>query len=182
MQWEPPGLNGKVGEYLVGTPEGLCVFVEVKSPGWEGELSEDERLGGRTKQPKYDKAESFAVGNYKSLRRCIASEKTYPKFTPTQSNLLIVADDFKFGLSDSLSQVEVALYADHKGYGKVGCFTSAEFENLGAVGIFGFSSAGSQVEYPFQVFANPFALRSTKIPDSLLRFRVEGQNSHWLSP
>jgi|SRR5208283_1113076 len=38
VRWEPPGLNGKVGEYLIGTPEGQDVFVEVKSPGWEGEL------------------------------------------------------------------------------------------------------------------------------------------------
>jgi hypothetical protein len=36
VQWEPPGLNGRVGEYLVATPEGQKVFVEVKSPGWEG--------------------------------------------------------------------------------------------------------------------------------------------------
>src|SRR5713226_4757126 len=38
VQWEPPGLNGKVGEYLISTLEGQHVFVEVKSPGWEGEL------------------------------------------------------------------------------------------------------------------------------------------------
>jgi hypothetical protein len=53
VQWDPPGLNGKVGEYLICTPEGQHIFVEVKSPGWEGNLSEEERRAGRTQQPKY---------------------------------------------------------------------------------------------------------------------------------
>src|SRR5436190_1831034 len=35
-QWEPLGLNGKKGESLIITPEKQHVFVEVKSPGWEG--------------------------------------------------------------------------------------------------------------------------------------------------
>jgi hypothetical protein len=176
VQWEPPGLNGKVGEYLVGTLEARNVFVEVKSPGWEGELSEEERRAGRGRQPKYRRAENFAVGNWKSLQKCIASEKTYPKFTPSQPSLLVVADDFKFSLNDSLNQVEIALYAGHKGYGELGYFTSARFENLGAVGIFEASSAGREVEYEFQVFANPFALHDTKVPDSLLKFKVQSQN------
>jgi hypothetical protein len=36
VKWNTPGLNGKVGEYLVLTAEGQNIFVEVKSPGWEG--------------------------------------------------------------------------------------------------------------------------------------------------
>jgi hypothetical protein len=180
VQWDPPGLNGKIGEYLVRTPEARNVFVEVKSPGWEGEgdLSKEERRA-RTKQPKYGKAESFAVGNWRALQKCIASEKTYPKFTPAQSNLLVVADDFRFSLTDSINHVKIALYADHKGYGELGYFTSARFENLGAVGIFDASSAGHEVKYEFQVFANLFALHSTALPDSLLKFKVESQNSGW---
>ena len=33
--WDPPGANGKKGEYLLATPEKTDVFIELKSPGWE---------------------------------------------------------------------------------------------------------------------------------------------------
>src|SRR5208282_6295314 len=42
-QWDPPGLGGMVGEYLIKAPEQQNVFVEVKSPGWEGQLTDAER-------------------------------------------------------------------------------------------------------------------------------------------
>ena len=176
VQWEPPGLNGKVGEYLIGTPEGQHVFVEVKSPGWEGELSDEERNAGRAKQPKHQQGEGGAFGNWQPLKRCIASSRTYPKFSPTQPNLLIVADDLKMPLQESLDHVEIALYADHDRYGEMGYFTSARFENLGGVGVFralslAFSAVHS-VEYEFKLFDNPFALPSVKLPDSLLGLKI----------
>lgn len=181
VQWEPPGLNGKIGEYLIGTPEGRHVFTEVKSPGWEGELSDEERRAGRTREPKYQQGAGGAFGNWQAVQRCIASDKTYPKFTPTQPNLLIIADDLKVSLHDSLNHVEIALYADHRLYGETGCFTSARFGNLGGVGVFrAFSAAFSDdrgVEYEFQLFDNPFALPSTKLPDSLLKFKAKTTGS-----
>lgn len=177
-QWEPPGLNGKVGEYLIGTPEGQHVFVEVKSPGWEGELSDEQRNAGRAKQPKYQRVEGGALNNWEPLRKCIASEKTYPKFAPTQPNLLVIADDLKVPLLESPKQVGVALYADDDRYGgEKGYFTSAKFENLGGVGIFRaleeVSSAIHSVEYQFRLFDNPCALPSVKLPDSPLRFKTK---------
>ncbi len=92
VQWEPPGLNGKVGEYLIQAGADK-VFVEIKSPGWESELSDAERLAGRTHQPKYQGIGGGAFGNWQAVHRCIASPKTYPKFAPTQPNLLVIADD-----------------------------------------------------------------------------------------
>lgn len=171
-QWDPPGLGGKVGEYLVGTPEGLSVFVEVKSPGWESELSGAEKSAGRDKQPKYIGLEGRAVGNWKPLQYCIES-KAYNKFSPTQPNLLVVADDLKTPLSDSLDHVEIALYEDHARYGVSGLFTSAQFENLGGVGVFNFYSEGRGVQYEFTLFENPFALATTKLPDSFSKFKTK---------
>jgi hypothetical protein len=169
VQWEPPGLNGKVGEYLIDTPEQNRVFVEVKSPGWEGQLSNAERQAGRAKQPKYQDGEGGAVGNWIPLQKCISSAKTYPKFAPTQPNLLVVADDLMFPLHESLHHVEVALYNKHPAYGTTGFFNSSAFENLGGVGIFRAFSGGRGVEYEFKIFDNPFALPATKVPDSLLK-------------
>jgi hypothetical protein len=84
LQWDLPALNGKVGEYLIGTPEDQKVVVEVKSPGWEGEVSDEARRAGRTKQPKHQPGEDGAFGNWDALHKCIASPKTYPKFALSQ--------------------------------------------------------------------------------------------------
>jgi len=165
VQWEPPGLGGKVGEYLISTPENSCVFVEVKSPGWEGELSDAERQAGRAKQPKFLARGGGAVGNWIPLQRCI--RKAYPKFAPTRPNLLVVADDLMFPLHYGLEHVEIALYNRQPGYGTTGYFNSPAFENLGGVGIFGAFSADRGVEYAFKIFDNPFALPATKLPAAL---------------
>jgi len=166
VQWEPPGLNGKVGEFLVGTPEGKNVFVEVKSPGWEGALSDAVRKAGRARLPKFiPQPEGGAIGNWQPLQRCIASEKTYPKFAPTQPNLLVVADDLHVDLFEIPEHIEIALYATDTRYGAVGFFTTRRFENLGGVALFrAFSELRSKgIDYELQLFDNPFALPIIKL-------------------
>jgi len=73
VQWEPPGLNGKFGEFNISTLEQKSVFVEVKNPGWEAELSVAEGQAGRAKQPKY-RGLGIAFGNWTPLQKCIASD------------------------------------------------------------------------------------------------------------
>lgn len=174
-QWEPPGLNGKIGEYLVEAPEGQQIFVEVKSPGWEGELSDAQRQAGRTKLPKYRNYEGGAFGNWQPVQKCIASERTYPKFAPGCSNLLVICDDLMVSLHDSLDHVEVALYANHKLYGEEGFFTSPRFQNLGGLGIFRALGTDRGVENHFAVFDNPFASEAASLPSSILRFKPESK-------
>jgi len=173
--WEPAGLRGKVGEYSVRVPEGITVFTEVKSPGWESELDSAERLAGRTKLPKYIDGDGGAFANWEGIRKCIASSKTYPKFSPTQPNLLVIADDFFVSLHDSEWQTQIALYFDRSSYGsETGYFSSSEYANLGGVGVFGaFVEAGKiRVDYRFRVYNNPFALTQTRLPESILALRV----------
>src|SRR5260370_33016480 len=163
--WEPLGLSGKVGEYLTRTPEQRNVFVEVKSPGWEGRLSDDQRKAGRSRQPKYQNGEGGAVGNWIPLQECIASENTYPKFDPAQSNWLVVADDLMVNLHEIPKHIDVALYPSHQAYGVTGYFATPAYENLGGVGIFRAFSGGRGIEYEFRIFDNPFALATAKWPD-----------------
>jgi hypothetical protein len=174
VQWEPPGLNGKVGEYLIGTPEGQNVFVEVKGPGWESQLSDTERQAGRAKRPKYQHLEGAPLANWEPVQKC--TSRAYPKFAPTQPNLLIIADDLKVPLHESLEQVEIGLYVDHERYGERGCFTSAEFEDLGGLGIFravSLPSLAESIEYEFKLFDNPFALPIVGLPGSLLKLKTK---------
>jgi hypothetical protein len=169
VQWSPQGLDGKVGEYLVAAPEGQNIFVEVKSPGWEGELSDAQREAGRTKEPKYRGLEGGAIGNWRPVQKRIVA--AYSKFAPVQANLLVIADDLMVSLLDLFAHVEIAVYADDAMYGEMGYFTSSTFENLGGLAVFRALLQGDGIHYEFKLFDNPYALPSTRLPKSLLRFK-----------
>ena len=165
--WEPPGNNRKEGEYSVRTPEEGIVFTEVKSRGWESELTQEERLAGRTKQPKYIEDDGGAYANWKGMRDCISD--AYSKFTPSGPNLLVIADDFFVSLARTASwQIRVALFATHARYGEEpGYFATAAYQNLGAIAVFAVEGSDFSLEYKFQIFQNPHALTETAIPPSL---------------
>lgn len=170
-QWEPPGLNGKVGEFLIATREDADVFVEVKSPGWESELSDGERKGGRVKQPKYLGSGGGAVAPYIGhIRERV--RRSYSKFAPGASSLLVIAGDFFFPL-DFTDTVDLALY-DHelKWAKEPGLFTIAKYSNLGGVAIFETDSEGKAVEYKMRVFGNPLVSRQSTLPNSILSLQV----------
>jgi hypothetical protein len=170
VAWEPPGLGKMKGEYTIRSAEDVEMFAELKSPGWESEVGISELLAGRAKQPKYREGDGGGFANWRSVRRCIASPKTYPKFSQTQPNLLIIADDLFVNLHHGTSLgIEVALYAEHDKYGdEIGYFKSAKYQNLGGVAIFAADGNDSGVAYRFRVFGNPFALPATRLPESLL--------------
>lgn len=191
VQLDPPGANNKIGEYLLGSPEETNVFVELKSRGWESELSKEEIAAGRQHQPKYpNQVEGGAVGNWGPVQRCIKSEKTYPKFTDNQPNLLIIADDLKVPLHLSLKHVRAALFGPAPPYPEDGYFNSGRFEKIGGLGIFGSSSLlGAGVEYEFLIYSNPHALPATRLPQSLLdkfvqtfTYRVKGTDPRAPAP
>jgi hypothetical protein len=169
--WDPPGNDGNVGEYSISTPEGSTVFTEVKSRCWESELSQEERLAGRTKLPKYLESDPAAYANWKGVRDCIS--EAYSKFTPNEPNLLVIADNFFVSLARTAPwQINVALFATHGTYGgEVGYFTRATYQNLGAIALFAAEVLDSAVEYGFQVFPNPHALVQTTIPSALASLR-----------
>jgi hypothetical protein len=167
MAWEPPGNNGKVGEYSVMTPEGRAVFTEVKSRGWESELTQEERDSGRVKLPKYLDNDRASYANWKGVRDCISA--AYSKFTSSESNLLVIADDFFVNLlRTSRWQIDVALFTKFDVYGgEIGYFATETFRNLGAVAVFAAEVSDFPVEYRFQIFQNPYALVEAAIPPSL---------------
>src|SRR5439155_7842435 len=50
VDWEPQDAEGRKLEYAVAISQQRKMFVEVKSPGWEAELSASERVAGRASQ------------------------------------------------------------------------------------------------------------------------------------
>ena len=106
------------------------------------------------------------MGNWRPVHRCISSEKTYPKFTDSQSNLLIISDDLFLKLFYSLFQVEGALYGPKQHYEQDGYFTTNQFENIGGLGVFNCESNYSVrgISYEFIVYENHCALPATQPP------------------
>lgn len=155
--WEPPGTNGKLGEFSFGF-DGKQIFCEVKSPGWERAIVESEGANSpRKNQPKYiPGVEAGLFDNSRYVRGSIS--KAYPKFAGGMPNLLILADDLRVSLTDDPLGVPKALYEPGSG-----CFTSGQFSNLGAVAVLNVEHTGS-VEYSFCVYHNPMAIESVIVP------------------
>lgn len=165
VEWEPLGNNGTRGEFLIMHNGEEAIFVEVKSPGWEGELTPQERRSGRTKQAKYMREERRGgpLATWQQVRICVG--KAYRKFAPDRKNLLVIADDFHVPLDEP--QMEVALYNPQASLGcpeyGLGCFASSALENIGSVLRFENRLLSSRVYvrdcYGLQCYRNPFALR-----------------------
>lgn len=165
-RWDPPGANGKTGEFTLNWLESPEVFVEIKSRGWESELTQAQIDAGMAQLLKYDVWKGGAVGNWQAVHACISSPNCYPKFTATQPNLLIMADDLNVSLHDSIFQVHQALFGEQRFFGEEGYFNTNRFENIGGLGVFNFASRGEGVEYEFVVIRNPHALQATVLPPS----------------
>ena len=151
--WEPPGNNGKLGEFSFGF-DGKEIFCEVKSPGWEREIVEREGVNSpRLNQSKYIRGEGGSFDNSSYVQDTVL--KAYPKFPINQSTLLILVDDFKVPLSDDPIDMWKALYKEN-----VGCFTTNQFCNLGAIGVL----CMEKIDPDFCVYHNPMALESVIVP------------------
>ena len=181
---EPAGSGGKTGEFLFSLPDGREMFVEVKSPGWEGEVEEEEsrkRVGPRPKgrlprldQPKYRHLEGRAFHHTQRVRDTVA--KAYPKMLDTTATLLVISDDLFVSLADSLDMVKWALFAkrsidpSHEAAKYQpqwttddGCFVGSQYERLGAVAVFNFIPE-KPYRYSFALFRNPHALAAVRVP------------------
>jgi hypothetical protein len=171
--WDRPGAGNKIGEFLLDSPEKISIFTEIKSPGWESELSKEQIAAGRADQPKYIGLQGGAVGNWRPVHRCIAADNCYPKFTNNQPSLLIVCDDLMLPLHESLHHVEGAVYGTKAQFEEDGYFTTNRFENIGGLGVFYPVSTGARdgLEYRLIVYENHCALPATKLPPSLLQYR-----------
>ena len=150
VEWRPIGLQPKEGEFLVRGSDDADIFVEVKSPGWESEVSQEDRLAGRLRQPKYRGTEAFYGNSGAGVR--FAVDKAYPKFHPARRNLLVVADDLLVPLG-----FESSLWARDALYWEGGKFTDPTYENLGGVGFLIKQQENYRAWSEMRLFLNPHA-------------------------
>lgn len=143
-RWNPRTREGRDIEFRINDKSGGDIDCEVKSPGWQGQLSKEEIRYGRTKQRKYSIfGEARGVAPYGNIRRAI--DKSYDKFLSDKQNLLIVTDNlfqplpmnprFNPELDRKIPwNIYVALYNDHDHlYGGKGYFRTNEHEHLSGI-------------------------------------------------
>lgn len=87
------------GDWEITWKDGYKIFVEVKGPTWEGELTEGERRGTRKQQPKYQIGTEEARGIDVRGRISCVIENSLSKFSPNRSNLIVVVDDLFFPIN-----------------------------------------------------------------------------------
>ena len=73
LQWEPEAVKGRPGDLEIRWRDTEPIFVEVKGPGWKGELTADEIKVGRSDRPKHVDGEGRAVGPIRELLEYCAS-------------------------------------------------------------------------------------------------------------
>lgn len=91
LRWEPEEVPGHPGDLDIQWRDTEPIFVEVKGPDWEGELSEAERRTGRKGLPKYINAEARVIAPQERVLYAIT--RALPKLVERRANLIVVVDD-----------------------------------------------------------------------------------------
>jgi hypothetical protein len=157
--WEVPTKNNKNVDFVIERKVNE-IFCEVKSPGWERELSKKELMEGRKDQRKYIPSECRFFGHWKNIRYAI--KKAYPKFLSNYKNLVIIQDDLWVNILDFPTdiQIEIALLNNSIAYDATkGVFVDREYENVGGVLFININPASREKIYKYKFFANPNALK-----------------------
>jgi hypothetical protein len=141
------------------------VYCEVKSPSWQSELSDKEKLGIRKTQGKYKKNEVRFFGHWRNINYAI--KKAYTKFLNNYKNLVILNDNLFVGILDfpSDSQIKIALYNDSVAYGGIkGVFVNRDYENVGGVLFININPSSQENIYKYKFADNPNALNPYNLP------------------
>ena len=157
IKWEEKTVNNRDVEFVIKYLNDH-IYCEVKSPGWESELSDKEKKSSRKKLPKYLNGESRTYSLIEPIQATI--RKAYPKFSEKYKNLLIINSDFFVNVFDDEDEIHLALYEKDTGY-----FTNKDFSNLGGILFFEFyhSSGKNKIDYKYKFFPNDNAKKKFKI-------------------
>ncbi|MGH7232590.1 MAG: hypothetical protein ACREJU_14710, partial [Nitrospiraceae bacterium] len=172
IEWEPPGENGRKGEYLVKSSADETIFVEVKVPGWEKDIVEGEgRSSPRLFQPKYTDTEARSIGPWSVVRRAVSM--AYPQLPNNIPTLVIIKADYFIELTNHLLGVDIGLYCPAAGLrtggylSEDGSFVTARYHRVGAVGVLDVTLVSDGIRYSFAVFDNPNALDAVRLPSTI---------------
>ena len=172
LRWEPEAVPNHPGDIEIQWQQREPVFVEVKGPGWKGELSADEIGGQRTWLPKYINAEARAI---EPTERVLYSvRKALPKLAGHRANLVVAVDDL------FVSPVE--LPKDYLAAALARSLEPTEFARVGGVLLLNPVSHGDFVEY--RKYFVPNAAAEHPLPHDIRAGFIAGnsdpQGPRWL--
>ena len=155
VSWEPRGASSHLGEFEIQWYSLRPIFVEVKGPRWEGELSDDELKGPRRWEARYVNGEARWFDSISKI--VAAAEKAVPKFLPDTPNILVAIGYLLFVSPRDLPRniVEPRLSAS---------LSNPRFSNIGGVIIFDFGHWNQTVSYDIAFIENVAANELCKIP------------------
>ena len=161
ISWEEKTVNGKDVDFII-LDNTKKIYCEVKSPGWESELEQKERLNERKKLPKHINGEVRSIAPWEAIRHTI--KKSYEKFLPNCTNLVIMKDDLFVNVIDNPGNiVDIALFEEHGAYcNEKGYFASKDFENVGGI-LCLHCKLRAKIEYGYKFIANPNAINSLHV-------------------
>jgi len=169
IDWEVETISNKNVDFVIES-NNKKYFCEVKSPGWIGELTQEERLTGRKEKPKYVHAEVRSIAPWERVRFSINKANT--KFLPNCYNLVIINhnlfNEVLFNDERNIPMnIDIALYEENGVYNnEKGYFADNRYDNIGGILIIEYRllCGSTEVEYAYNFFANrnakkPFSLR-----------------------
>ena len=124
--WEVDTLNNSNVEFTIKL-NSKDIYCEVKSPSWQSELSDEEKVGKRKKQGKHINNEVRSIDHCKNIRYAI--KKANPKFLKDCYNLVIIQDDLFMPILNWPTdiQIKIALYENTGQPDKeIGCFAGKD--------------------------------------------------------
>jgi hypothetical protein len=153
VEWEPPASDGHIGEFNIQWTRGPMIFVEVKAPDWQGELSSDELRGGRKKLGKYVDLELRFSDPLDQPTRVIETNAV-PKLPRNQPSIVVIADDlFISPISTHTRRTRID-----------SLFAKPENNSLGGVLFFKAEEYRNDVEYTIRFHANSHATAGCQVP------------------
>jgi len=170
VDWEPVDVGDRKLEYAVAILD-QRMLVEVKSPGWEAGLSEEQRAAGRANEPKYreNAIEGGPAGPVQVIRRAV--DKALPKFSGNHPSLVVISDDCFVNLTEwGWGPPTMALTQNaFGGYGP-GLFLNPDYSTIGAVCLFRAVSylKNNEINYQTLCVANPNAKPSATVPEAVV--------------
>lgn len=160
LSWEPQGASSRLGEFEVQWNSLQPIFVEVKGPRWEGELSDEELNGPRRHQPRFIDGEARWIDSIGKVMA--ATDKAVPKFLSDRPNLLVVVAYLLFVSPHDLPRniVEPRITS---------MLSDNRYRNIGGLLIFDFAYNSKPISYHAAFIQNPKANKLCKIPEDVAK-------------
>lgn len=166
--WDVPTIRDQNVDFTIALYS-KDVYCEVKSPSWQSELSDKEKLGIRKAQGKYKRNEVRFFGHWRNIRYAI--KKAYPKFLSNCYNLVIIQDDLIVPILNFPTniQIEIALFEKQGIYdNEKGVFISNDYANVGGVLFIDINPSSQENIYKSKFKDNPNALKKYTLPSNVV--------------